>query len=749
MLKFAPTSVLFLAATLLLACGDDDTPQLFPDAGDAADTVEADTADAVEGDTSVDVADPDVTDPDVGTDTVDPDVADDAADDTAEDADVTILCDAGLEWNGTECVAINECQVYEPFAFAKTDGGDEQDCITADVCLTRGNNGTIFNAVTETEPAAGGCDSTSPAGVVWAQGPCFGNTNEFGAGFAKATECSPASAVGRTMCMRLVDSDIAYDVEFSGFTGGGGGGGFAYTRTLAHGGPCASGADCSFDDDTVDCTCGEGSVGDGFSECEPLFGCADSPCNEDATCTPDGRDAVICTCNDGLVGDGYQCFVEETGCETECGETEYCLMDAVLYCGCLTGYRHDDDDLCVDKDECAEFNDNCGDLEYCVNTPGSHRCECNEGFERVEVDGDSECVDIDECADAPCDASAECANTPGGYACVCPDGQALNRAGVCTGVDACADTGAVVSINFEGGDAADCITESVCLARTYRGGPFINLLFEDEAAGGWDGDVSAVPTGTEWAWGPCAPGLTFSTLSHLVSGEASDLMPDGEFCMRTKAEGRMFDIQMSLWASDEVGAFAYERREYFGGCIGDAVCSDLDGGFECTCPAGQEYAEDRGCVSASVCTGSTCGTGGVCVPGTDSFTCVCEPTFTFTQSDAGTEEDCISESVCLTRGDSRNLYNSVAEDDSRERCRSLAPTGTLWANAPCDEATDFNLFTTFTNCGPDSVLGEPSCLYIPADGVYVDIMFTYWNLSNRGFEYQRSRVFHDAACDGD
>lgn len=40
--------------------------------------------------------------------------------------------------------------------------------------------------------------------------------------------------------------------------------------------------------------------------------------------------------------------------------------------------------VCLDVNECEELNGGC--QQTCVNTPGSHHCECSEGF-RMHADG--------------------------------------------------------------------------------------------------------------------------------------------------------------------------------------------------------------------------------------------------------------------------------------------------------------------------------------------------------------------------
>lgn len=47
-------------------------------------------------------------------------------------------------------------------------------------------------------------------------------------------------------------------------------------------------------------------------------------------------------------------------------------------------YLYIDICVCLDVNECEELNGGC--QQTCVNTPGSHHCECSEGF-RMHADG--------------------------------------------------------------------------------------------------------------------------------------------------------------------------------------------------------------------------------------------------------------------------------------------------------------------------------------------------------------------------
>ncbi|KAK2588211.1 hypothetical protein KPH14_004248 [Odynerus spinipes] len=119
---------------------------------------------------------------------------------------------------------------------------------------------------------------------------------------------------------------------------------------------------------------------------------------------------------------------------------------------CEDGYKKDENGNCVDINECVEGDegeahgcehectneediDECASgickTSRCVNTPGSYRCECDEGY---RSDGDT-CVDIDECVEgSPC--RERCLNTPGSYRCACSPGFRL-QGGECVDINEC------------------------------------------------------------------------------------------------------------------------------------------------------------------------------------------------------------------------------------------------------------------------------------------------------------------------
>ncbi|XP_077095215.1 nidogen-2 isoform X11 [Siphateles boraxobius] len=105
----------------------------------------------------------------------------------------------------------------------------------------------------------------------------------------------------------------------------------------------------------------------------------------------------------------------------DCDTTAQCVPGEgqLFSCQCATGYSGDGHN-CYDVDECAEGLSSCGAHSHCVNLPGSHRCQCESGFE-FGFDGRT-CQDVDECRDQPCHAQAFCSNGPGSFQCQCQTG---------------------------------------------------------------------------------------------------------------------------------------------------------------------------------------------------------------------------------------------------------------------------------------------------------------------------------------
>ena len=118
------------------------------------------------------------------------------------------------------------------FTFSKADNANptleaNQDRITPNVWLTRGNNGgQLYNAKTESDSSK----STSPDDTRWAIGTTSSLESLTFSTFRGTSR--PKNAVGQNMVMYLVTDDIYIDIKITSWTSGNNsGGGFSYERS--------------------------------------------------------------------------------------------------------------------------------------------------------------------------------------------------------------------------------------------------------------------------------------------------------------------------------------------------------------------------------------------------------------------------------------------------------------------------------------------------------------------------------------
>lgn len=147
-------------------------------------------------------------------------------------------------------------------------------------------------------------------------------------------------------------------------------------------------------------------------------------------CQQDG-DSVLCSCKDGydLDEDAFSCRIGDL-CRPDTCEYQCVMGVSGFFCRCPHGF-HLDANLrtCSDIDECQLQT--CEGHE-CVNTPGSYKCVCRDGYEML----DGECRDIDECKTSTCEHS--CLNYAGSFSCSCNAGFALSSDGrSCADVNEC------------------------------------------------------------------------------------------------------------------------------------------------------------------------------------------------------------------------------------------------------------------------------------------------------------------------
>ncbi len=165
--------------------------------------------------------------------------------------------------------------------FANPTLASNQDSLTSNVALTRGNNEGLYNAQLET--SYGG--AASPVDTEWAFAALNGNPSSgvtagnFAAltftGWAASLGGPPdlqGNIVGRAGVLHLITDDIYLDITFTSWAGGDVGGGFAYTRSSpdTDGDGVRDGLDnCTLVANAIQCD----SDGDGYgNHCDGDFG---------------------------------------------------------------------------------------------------------------------------------------------------------------------------------------------------------------------------------------------------------------------------------------------------------------------------------------------------------------------------------------------------------------------------------------------------------------------------------------------
>ncbi|KAG1700053.1 Fibrillin-2 [Nymphon striatum] len=176
-----------------------------------------------------------------------------------------------------------------------------------------------------------------------------------------------------------------------------------------------------------ECCCMTGSAGwaspDGKCELCPLLSDSDFI----ALC-PDGFGYT--KTGGGSMEDIDECLMDPTLCENgKCMNT-----DGSFRCICVDGFELDPrTNTCKDVNECRTSRI-CGN-GTCQNLIGGFQCSCSAGF---TPGSQQTCEDMNECIEQGSGCAFRCQNTPGSFRCVCPFGYTLAPDGLhCQDLDEC------------------------------------------------------------------------------------------------------------------------------------------------------------------------------------------------------------------------------------------------------------------------------------------------------------------------
>lgn len=202
--------------------------------------------------------------------------------------------------------------------------------------------------------------------------------------------------------------------------------------------------------DTIKVCCPKGTFG---ADCNACVGGSETPCHRNGACDGDGTRGGNgkCSCDAAYKGefcldcvDGHfnevrnDTFSLCTACHTSC---KTCTGATNQDCDeCNGGWEEDDQEACIDVDECAKGSATCKEDQYCLNNEGSYSCKacdkvcsgctgagpdkcqaCASGYQDTE----GSCTDIDECSQSEAVCTKEnqaCVNSKGSFACICSTG---------------------------------------------------------------------------------------------------------------------------------------------------------------------------------------------------------------------------------------------------------------------------------------------------------------------------------------
>uniref|UniRef100_A0A665WA71 Latent transforming growth factor beta binding protein 2 n=1 Tax=Echeneis naucrates TaxID=173247 RepID=A0A665WA71_ECHNA len=306
---------------------------------------------------------------------------------------------------------------------------------------------------------------------------------------------------------------------------------------------------------------------------------------------------------------------------TICGHGKCVPVQTGYTCQCEPGFKLSAlQTNCIDVNECDE--NPCEGKGSCVNSYGSYTCQCHSGYSQVITQNRKFCQDINECNMPNKCQNGKCVNTEGSYTCECNSGYAKSWRGLCEDVDECRDPRSCPN-----GICVNTLGSFQCQAC----GPGFRPVSERCV----DIDECALPTA-------CPQGTCTNT--------------EGSFTCITCQPG--FRVSEDGQQCDDVDECSVANT-----CPGQ-LCLNTPGSYTCRgCGTGLQLTEDGyGCEDIDECqTPGVCPTG-VCTNTVGAFSCMsCDPGFAVAPNRLSCEDvnECEDTSLCL-RGQCTNTVGSYS-----------------------------------------------------------------------------------------
>uniref|UniRef100_A0A8C0W6M1 Fibrillin-3 n=1 Tax=Castor canadensis TaxID=51338 RepID=A0A8C0W6M1_CASCN len=375
-----------------------------------------------------------------------------------------------------------------------------------------------------------------------------------------------------------------------------------------------------------------------------------------------------------------ECQVQNGGCDIYCVNTE-----GSFRCSCSQGYSlMPDGRACADVNECEENPSICGQGQ-CTNVPGGHHCLCYDGF--TTTPDTRTCVDVNECDLNPhiC-LHGNCENTKGSFVCHCQLGYIFRKGTMgCSDMDECELGGDncdshASCLNIPGsfscrcqpgwvGDGLECHDLDECAIQEHQCSPRADCL--------------NAPGSYHCACHPGFAGDGFSCEDRDECAEDMNLCENGQ-CLNVPG-GYRCECEMGFNPAEDHQTCHDVDECALGDICMFGSCENLPGMFRCMCDNGYEQDQSgSNCADINECADPVNCINGLCVNTPGSYLCNCPQDFELNPSRVGCVDTRAGNCFLDThdRGDS-GISCSAEVGVGVTRASCCCSLGQAWGN-PCE-----------------------------------------------------------------